>query len=197
MDSHRRSPRTSRRGALDSDNRQLRRLAPAGAPVARRRDDRIDRVLTLPPDRARPLRIRVSVVRWRRRCAVRRTRRGAFPGLRRPAAQQYGAISGRLDIGDPGLAQCLEAGPAVVRSQGDAEEIAELTIEVAEAALGSCEHRRAGARDDGEDAQSDGLACAGVAGDQGKAAFTVLLLTGRRGVGKTTLIRKVAEALPR
>jgi hypothetical protein len=75
----------------------------------------------------------------------------------------------------PGIAQDLEAAPAVVRRQGDAEEVSHLAIEVGQSALRAGEH----AGDDigqggevvGESAQCDGLAGAGVAGDESKPAL--------------------------
>ena len=83
-------------------------------------------------------------------------------------------------MGLPAITQHLGSGPAVVRSQLDAEQIAHLAIEVGEAGLR--------ARDDsdldvalraealGENAQRDGLAGAGGAGDEGEAAFADELL---------------------
>ena len=51
--------------------------------------------------------------------------------------EQDGAKAGGLDVGQPLLAQRLEAGPAVVRRERDAEEAADLAIEIAQAALRS------------------------------------------------------------
>src|ERR1700692_1637659 len=85
-----------------------------------------------------------------------------------------------VDVGLPAIPQHLGSGPAVVRSQLDAEQSAHLAIEVGEAGLR--------ARDDadldvalraealGENAQRDGLAGAWGAGDEGEAAFADELL---------------------
>jgi hypothetical protein len=93
---------------------------------------------------------------------------------------QHGARQRGVDMGLPAVAQNLGAGPSVVRGQLDAEQIAHLAIEVGEAGLGS--------RDDadpcvtlvaealGEDAQGDGLARTGHAGDEGEAALADELL---------------------
>ncbi len=88
---------------------------------------------------------------------------------------QHRAAQRAIDVGLPALAQDLGAGPAVVRLKFDAEEVAELAVEVAEVGL------RAGDHADGqvallrqmlgEDAQSGRLAGAGGAGDEGDAAF--------------------------
>ena len=87
---------------------------------------------------------------------------------------EHGARQGGGDVLAPAGAQGLEAGPAVVDGERDAEEVAELAVEVAGAALGVLD----GADDDvgqgaeplGEQAQDDALAGAGVAGDHGEAA---------------------------
>jgi ParB-like nuclease domain len=88
---------------------------------------------------------------------------------------QHRSRQSGVDVGLPAITQHLGSGPAVVRSQLDAEQIAHFAIEVGEAGLR--------ARDDadpdvalraealGENAQRDGLAGAGGAGDEGEAAF--------------------------
>ena len=82
---------------------------------------------------------------------------------------------GGVEAREPALAQGLEAGPAALRAQDDAEEVAELLVEVGQMALGM----REGADGEigqpaepvGEEAEGDGLAGAGLAGDEGEAAF--------------------------
>jgi len=76
-------------------------------------------------------------------------------------------------IGPP-RAQRLEAGPAVVRGKGDAEQVAELAVKIHSAALRMFD----GADDDvgqrakslGEKAQGHALAAAGIAGQHREAA---------------------------
>ena len=90
--------------------------------------------------------------------------------------EQDGAVSGGLDLSAPGFAEGLEAGPAVVRGERDAEEVAELAVEVGQGALGPGEHADGDVGElvegVGELAQGDGLAGAGIAGDQGEAAVS-------------------------
>ncbi len=81
-------------------------------------------------------------------------------------------------MGQPGLAQDLEAGPAVVGSQGNAEDVAHLAVEIGQVALwmmdgrhGQVAHARQAIR---EQAQRHALARAGVAMDHGKAALADL-----------------------
>jgi hypothetical protein len=75
----------------------------------------------------------------------------------------------------PARAQRLEARPAVVGEERDAEEVAELAVEVAGATLGmldGADHDVGqGAEPRGEQAQRDALARAGIAGEHGKAAM--------------------------
>ncbi len=47
-----------------------------------------------------------------------------------------GATATRADMVRPSSAQCLEAGPSIVRGEGNGEEISELAVEVHRAALG-------------------------------------------------------------
>ena len=87
---------------------------------------------------------------------------------------EHGAAAAGGDVVGPAGAQGLEAGPAVVDGERDAEEVAELAVEVDGAALGVLD----GADDDvgqgaeplGEQAQGDALSGAGVAGEHGEAA---------------------------
>jgi hypothetical protein len=72
---------------------------------------------------------------------LREHRRAHLLGL---VDEQHRAAAGRFQMGEPGLAQRLEAAPAVVRAQRHAKEIAHLAIEVGEVAL------RMGDRPDGE-----------------------------------------------
>ena len=84
----------------------------------------------------------------------------------------------RLEVGQPALAQGLEAAPAVVRAQRHAEEVAQLAVEVGQVALRMVE----GADGDvgqarqalGEQAQRHALAGARVAVDHGEAALADL-----------------------
>ena len=85
-----------------------------------------------------------------------------------------------VDVGLPALAQHLGAGPAVVRAELDAEQVAHLAIEVGEIGLGPAAQadldvalRREPL---GENAQGDRLACAGSPSDEGEAAFADQLL---------------------
>ena len=83
-------------------------------------------------------------------------------------------------MGLPALAQHLGAGPAVVRGELDAEQVAHLAIEVGEAGLRPADDADLDvalvAEALGEDAQRDGLAGAGRAGDEGEAALADELL---------------------
>jgi len=80
----------------------------------------------------------------------------------------------------PAVAQHLGAGPAVVGRKLDAEQIAHLAIEVGEARLRPADDAdldvALGLQPVGEDAQGDGLAGSGRAGDEGEAAFADELL---------------------
>ena len=89
--------------------------------------------------------------------------------------EQHGPGAGCLEMRAPGVAQRFGAGPAIVRAQGDAEEVPELAIEVGDAGLRAREdadHDIAQGREArGEQAQGDGFAGAGVAEDDGEAAL--------------------------
>src|SRR6202035_2144428 len=93
---------------------------------------------------------------------------------------QHGSRQSGVDVGLPAIAQHLGSGPAIVRSQLDAEQIAHLAIEVGEAGLRARDNAdldvalRSEAL--GENAQRDGLAGAGGAGDESEAAFADELL---------------------
>src|SRR5258708_4050778 len=80
----------------------------------------------------------------------------------------------------PALAQHLGAGPTVVGVERHAEEVAHLPVKVGDAGLGAAKEaaldvtlRREAL---GEDAQGGGLAGAGRAGDESKAALADELL---------------------
>ncbi len=100
--------------------------------------------------------------------------------LLRLVDQQHWAHQGRLDVGLPLLAQRLEAAPAVAERQRYAEEVAELAVEVGDAALRVADHADGDVAQTGEplgqDAQGDRLAGAGRAGDEGEAALAHLAL---------------------
>ena len=88
---------------------------------------------------------------------------------------EHGPGQGGIDIGLPALAQHLGAGPAVVRLEFDAEQVAHLAVEVGDVGLRAADHaeldvalRRQRSR---EDAQGSRLAGAGHAGDEGKTTF--------------------------
>jgi hypothetical protein len=89
--------------------------------------------------------------------------------------EEHGAQAGVFQMRQPAVAQGLEAGPAIVGLQGDAEQIAELPVEVGQVTLrvreGADGEIGQPAQPFGEQAQGDGLAGAGVAGDQRKAAL--------------------------
>jgi hypothetical protein len=53
--------------------------------------------------------------------------------------KQHGSAAGGLDVVEPGVSEDLEAAPAVVWSQGDAEEVSHLAVEVGQPALRSCQ----------------------------------------------------------
>jgi hypothetical protein len=81
----------------------------------------------------------------------------------------------RGDVVVPASAQGLEATPAVVRLERDAEEVTELAIEIAGARLRVLDradddvpHRREATR---EEAERDALARAGITGDEDVAAI--------------------------
>ena len=94
--------------------------------------------------------------------------------------QQHGAQERVLQMRQPPLAQGLEPVPAVVRREGDAEEIAELAVEVGHGTLrmreradGEVAHL---GEPLGEQAQHDALAGAGLAGDEREAALAHVAL---------------------
>ena len=95
-----------------------------------------------------------------------------------------------IDVGLPALAQHLGAGPAVVGTQFDAEQVAHLAIEIGEIGLGPAAHADLDVtllgEPLGENPQGDRLAGAGRAGDEGEAAFADQLLDApaeRRAIG--------------
>jgi hypothetical protein len=85
-------------------------------------------------------------------------------------AQQRG-----LDVGVPRVAQGLEAAPAIARGERHAEQVAELAIEVGDAALRMLDDADHDVAERGEprgdDTQGGGLADTGVAADEGEAAL--------------------------
>ena len=91
-----------------------------------------------------------------------------------------GRASAGIDVGLPALAQHLGAGPAVVGTQFDAEQVAHLAIEIGEIGLGPAAHADLDVtllgEPLGENPQGDRLAGAGRAGDEGEAAFADQLL---------------------
>ena len=60
--------------------------------------------------------------------------------LLRLVDEQHRTKQGLLDVGEPALSEKLGAGPAVVGRELDAEEVAELTVEVRHATLGSADY---------------------------------------------------------
>jgi hypothetical protein len=80
----------------------------------------------------------------------------------------------------PAFAQALEAAPAIVRLELDAEQLAQFAVEVGEVALRMVErgHGDVGKPLEalGEQAQSDTLAGAGIAMDQGETALAHVLV---------------------
>ncbi len=89
--------------------------------------------------------------------------------------EQHRAQAGGLDVGAPGLAQGPEAGPAVMGLEGHAEELAELAVEVGDAALRPGQDRggevREGLEVVGHEAQGHRLAGARLAGDKSETAL--------------------------
>ena len=86
-------------------------------------------------------------------------RGGHFLGL---IDQEHRAQAGGFEVGEPGLAQGPEAGPAVMGLERYAEELAELAVEVGDAALGPGQDRRGEVREGlevvGQEAQGHRLA---------------------------------------
>ena len=76
-------------------------------------------------------------------------------------------------VGLPALTERLEAGPAVVWTELDAEEVPELAVEVGDTGLRTSEHPDRDLGQLGEsfldDAQRDGLAVSWLSGAEGKA----------------------------
>jgi hypothetical protein len=132
---------------------------------------RWSRVKRLPPQSTT-----VRIERGSKSVAAR-MRNSARPvaGISWASSTNSTGAAGGLDVGEPGLAEDLEAAPAVVRRKSDAEELAHLAVEVTEAALRSGEDTDGDVGQCGqmmgEGAQGDGLAGAGIAGDQGEAAL--------------------------
>ncbi len=79
-------------------------------------------------------------------------------------------------MGEPAFAQGLEAAPAVVGLERDAEEITEFAVEVGQIALWMGQHTDGQIGESGQalgqQAQGDTLAGAGIALDHGEAALT-------------------------
>ena len=94
--------------------------------------------------------------------------------LLRLVDEQERAHAGVVEVGTPALAQHLEAVPAIVVDQRDAEQLAHLAVEVGEARGGvgeRCDAQPLGALGAfGEQAKRDTLSGAGLAGDEGEAA---------------------------
>jgi len=93
--------------------------------------------------------------------------------LLRLVHQQHGAPARGIHVGQPALAQRLEAAPAVVRAQGHGEDDAELAVQVGQVVLRMVDgaHRHVGqlGRARGQQTQRHALARAGVAVDHGEA----------------------------
>jgi hypothetical protein len=89
--------------------------------------------------------------------------------------QQHGAPAGGFQMAEPGRAQRLEAAPAVVRAQRHAEQLAELAVEIPEAALRMIDGADGEIRESGEalgeQTQHHAFAGARFAVDHRKAAF--------------------------
>ncbi len=98
--------------------------------------------------------------------------------LLRLVDQQHRTHQGRLDVGLPLLTQGLEAAPAVALRERHAEKVAQLAVEVGDAALRMADHTDgdvAQAREPvGQDAQGHRLAGAGRTGDEGEATLAHL-----------------------
>ena len=108
---------------------------------------------------------------------LRQRRRGHFLSL---VDEQDWPQTGALQVGVPAFAQALEAAPAIVRLELDAEQLAQFAVEVGEVALRMVE---CGDGDVGkplealaEQAQRDALAGAGIAMDQGETALAHVLV---------------------
>ena len=90
----------------------------------------------------------------------------------------------------------LGAGPAVVGSELDTEQITHLAIEVGEAGLRPADDAdldiALGFEAIGEDAQGDGLACPWRSGDEGEAALADELLgTPAEGLGSAADVQRL------
>ncbi|CDQ09482.1 hypothetical protein AFERRI_30128 [Acidithiobacillus ferrivorans] len=89
--------------------------------------------------------------------------------------EQHRAAAGGIQMGEPALAQCLEAAPAVTRFEGDGKDISQFPVKVSEIALwvmdGSDGQVRQLRQALGQQAQYHALAGAGIALDQGEAPF--------------------------
>ena len=94
--------------------------------------------------------------------------------------QQHGTPTGGLQMAEPGGTQRLEAAPAVVRTQRDAEQLAELAVEIPEAALRMIDGADGEIREPGEalgeQTQHHAFAGTRFAVDHRKPAFADLRL---------------------
>jgi hypothetical protein len=100
---------------------------------------------------------------------------GMAGGAEEVIEEEHGPQEGGVKAGEPALAEGLEAGPAIVRAQDDAEEVADLLVEVSRWFWG-CVRARTGelgqpAEPVGAEPEGDGLAGAGRQGDEGEAPF--------------------------
>jgi hypothetical protein len=91
-----------------------------------------------------------------------------------------GRPGGRPEVIEPARAQRLEATPAVAHPHGDAEDVAELPIEVAQVALRMMDDTHAQVAESGEalgeQAHDDAFARARVAVDEREAALAQVRL---------------------
>jgi hypothetical protein len=112
---------------------------------------------------------------------------------------EHGFAAALVDVGEPLLAQRLAACPAIVGREADAEEVAELAVEVGVVALGAAENAdlEVASRFDasGTEAQRGAFSGTGVTCDGDESAIAQLLAEPKRE-GIDLLARGQRQVLP-